>query len=104
MAYRVEVELDIIARARRIKPVAYLNLTLMLALSVRYINELAARDAATFASELGPHGRNRAATLAVLDEAEASFKAWLAVASPGSFERTFWDEYQRGRAAWIARR
>ncbi|MDX2090610.1 MAG: hypothetical protein SFX73_22310 [Kofleriaceae bacterium] len=83
-------------------PPAYINLPLMMALITRYVNELAVRDPALAAREFGPHGRNRAAVLDILDGAEVSYQRWLrATKKPSSFERTFWDDYQRGRQRWL---
>jgi hypothetical protein len=107
MAYRVEAEMHAVGVTRRLFPkpgtTTYLNMTQMMALTVRYLNELARREPALAAREFGPRGRNREALLAVLDQAEASYKRWLAaVKTPGPYERVFWDDYQRGRAQWLA--
>ncbi|HVK83413.1 MAG TPA: hypothetical protein VM513_04865 [Kofleriaceae bacterium] len=109
MAYRVEAELHAIGVARKVYPkpgaTTYINMTQMMALTVRYLNELARHHPAIAAAEFGPQTANRAATLAVLDQAEATYKRWLAaVKTPGSYERTFWDDYQRGRAQWLLTR
>ncbi|MDX2092269.1 MAG: hypothetical protein SFX73_30675 [Kofleriaceae bacterium] len=107
MAYRVEAEMHAVGVTRRLFPkpgtTTYLNMTQMLALTMRYLNELERREPALAAREFGPNGRNREALLTVLDQAEASYRRWLAaVKTPGIYERVFWDDYQRGRAQWLA--
>ncbi|HSK04453.1 MAG TPA: hypothetical protein VK932_24530, partial [Kofleriaceae bacterium] len=107
-AYRVEAEMYAVGITRKLYPkpgtTTYLNLPAMMALATRYLDELARRDPALAAKEFGPRGRNREALMMVLDQAEASYRTWLAAAKrPGVYERTFWDEYQRTRKRWLAR-
>jgi hypothetical protein len=107
-AYRIEAEMYAVGIARKLHPkpghTATNNLPLIMALVVRYINELAARDADLAAAQFGVRGKNRDAMLAVLDQAEASYRTWLQVVRVApTFERTFWDDYQRGRQQWLSR-
>ena len=83
-------------------PPSFINLPFMMALITRYMNELVARDPALAAREFGPQGRHRAAIVAMLDGAEASYQRWLRAAkTPSSFERAFWDDYRRARQRWL---
>jgi hypothetical protein len=107
-AYRIEAEMYGVGVKRKLHPkpghTVTNNLPLIMALVTRYINELATRAPELAAKEFGMRGRNRDATLAVLDHAEASYRTWLhAVRVAPTFERTFWDDYQRGRQQWLAR-
>jgi hypothetical protein len=108
MAYRASAEWTAIGietnRFATTGPPSYINLPFMMALIPRYMNALAVRDPVLAAKEFGPHGRHRAAIIAILDGAEASYRRWLrATKSPSSFERTFWDDYQRSRQRWLGR-
>lgn len=107
MAYSVSAEVLAAGATRKLYPrpgvTTFNNLPLMMALAARYADQLAVRDPALAARELGPGGRNHDAFIAVLDRAEASYQIWCqAVGTPGLFERTFWDDYQRRRQAWLA--
>ncbi len=107
MAYRIEAELHAVGIARKIYPepgvTTFDNLPLMMALVMRYVNELGVRDPQLAAKEFGPTGRNRATLVALLDQAEASYKVWLsAVGTPGAYERTFFADYERGRRRWLS--
>lgn len=106
MAYSVTSELIAIGLARGLyeRPGrSFNNLTMIMALTMRYLNELARRDPGLAAAQFGPTSANRAPLLAVLARGEAAYEAWLqAVGTPGVFERVFWDEYLRERRAWDA--
>lgn len=107
MAYSITSELKAIGRARglygRAGDWTYNNLTMIMALSMRYLNELARRDPGLAAAQFGPTSANRAPLLAVLARGEAAYDAWLQVVeSPGGFERVFWEEYLRERRVWDA--
>lgn len=82
MAYRIESELYAIGFTRKLYPKpavrVFNNLPAMMALTMRYLDELAARDPELAAREFGPKGRNRAAVIALFEQAEASYKLWRA--------------------------
>jgi hypothetical protein len=109
MAYRIEAELYAVGVTRKLYPPAgvttFNNLPLMMALATRYVNELAARDPKRAALEFGPKGRNRDQLIALLDQAEASYKVWLAaVGKPRSYERVLFADYERARRQWLERK
>jgi hypothetical protein len=106
MAYRITSDMQsarlLLAGKHRTE---FNNLPLVMDLSVRYVLELASRDATLAEQTFGPQTENRAHLLALLDQAEGSYRSWLASLSklrqkPTSFERTFWEAYQRDRRRW----
>lgn len=106
MAYRASAEWTAIGletnQFATTGPPSFINLPFMMALITRYMNALAVRAPALAEKEFGPHGRHRAAVVAILDGAEASYRRWLkATKTPSSFERTFWDDYRRNRQRWL---
>jgi len=106
MAYSITAEMLAVGAARRIYPKpgrsTFNNLPVMMAFTTRYLAAVAARDPALAARQFGATSKNRDAILAVLARAEAAYTTWLrAVRTPGVFERTFWDDYQRARAQWL---
>jgi hypothetical protein len=109
MAYRIEAELYAVGLTRKLYPgpgvTTFNNLPIMMALAVRYVNELAVRDPQRAASEFGPQGRNREQLIALLDQAEASYRVWLkAVGKPRSYERVLFGDYERSRRQWLDRK
>lgn len=106
VAYSITSELMAIGTARQLyghRTPSFNNLTMIMALTMRYLNELGRRDPALAAAQFGPTSVNRAPLLAVLARGEAAYDAWLQiVGTPGTFERVFWDEYVRGRREWDA--
>ena len=108
MAYRIEAELYAVGVARNLYPApgvtTFNNLPIMMALATRYVNELATRDPQRAATEFGPQGRNRDQLIALLDQAEASYKVWLkAVGKPRAYEGTLFADYERSRKRWLDR-
>jgi hypothetical protein len=109
MAYRIEAELYAVGLTRKLHPApgvtTFNNLPIMMALATRYVNELAARDPQRAAAEFGPKGRNREPLIALLDQAEASYKVWLkAVGTPRSYESVAFADYERARRQWLDRK
>lgn len=106
MAYSAGTEAYAVGAAQRLYPAPnqnyYNNLPLLMALAANYLATLAQRDPVLADQVFGPTSKNRAPVLTVFARGEAAYRRWTAVRPTRSYERTFWAEYQRARAAWLA--
>lgn len=98
-AYRIEAELEATGRIRN----SYVNLPMLMALAVRYLDIVAAGPGPVFLKSFRKTGANGAIATELLDLGERAYQKLSASGRAGVFERGLWDEYRRTRAQWEGR-